>query len=255
MQSVEEAFAPSGDPLADVHSDSQLMIAALLTARGGSLLPGKNLRQVRGVPVLAYPLKAAWQVATISDFFVSSDDEEILSIASRYGYAPIRRPDAISGANALHIDVVCHAISTMEKDYSVSPDILVVLMGNSLCTKTEWIVDCLNILIRDKEATAVIPVVEDNDHHPWRAKTIERGYLSSFVNFRGLQVSTNRQDLSPCYFIAQNFWVIRLPLSKTGEAPWTFLGSAVRPYTVPRCPDVHEEMDLVLSEQWLEDHQ
>lgn len=247
----QENFRPAGDPLAD-RTQRLTPIVALLTARGGSNLPHKNLRLVKDKPVLAWPLIAANEVIAEGYRFASSDDEDILTAANEYGYLPILRPEAISGPEALHIDAVRHAISYMEIHYEVRPAILVVLMGNSVCVLREWLEDCINRLICQPELTAVIPVVEDNDHHPWRAKTVRHGLLSSFVDFTGIPVSTNRQDLSPCYFIAQNFWVIRMPLPEQGEAPWTFLGDKVQPYVVPPCPDVHEEVDLLLSERWLD---
>lgn len=231
-------------------------IVALLTARGGSSLPHKNLRKVYGSPILDYGLTAAKAVSGISHFYASSDDEGILSAAEWHGYKPIHRPARISGSQARHIDAVVHAIEEIRMD-GVDPDLLVVLMGNSVCITAEMIYDCLKLALSNMTASAVIPVVQDNDHHPWRAKTLDgRGMLSSFVNFSGLDVSTNRQDLSPCYWIAQNFWVIRLPLRPLeGEAPWTFLGPEVVPYIIPyACPDVHDETDLILSERWLDEH-
>ena len=254
MRLAKDVCSPTGDPLADLYAYESTTVAALLTARGGSSWPHKNLRLVLGKPAMTYPLMAAKGVEVISQFFASSDDELILDEAEKFGYLPIERPGRISGTEAQHIDAVKHAIEAMRLAH-VEPDILVVLMGNSVCTKSRWIKECVELLCLNAEIDSVIPVVQDNDHHPWRAKTVERGRLVSFVNFQGLHVSTNRGDLSPCYFIAQNFWVIRLPLSEHGESPWTFLGETVYPYIVPPCPDIHTEIDILLSEKWLEEHQ
>jgi len=231
-------------------------IAAVLTARGGSSMKLKCLREVRGKPLAAYPLEAAKALPEIQYFYASSDHVDILDEAERHGYKPIHRPELISGPKARHIDAVTHAIEYMaERD--VHPLAVVWLMGNSVCTTSKMVRKCLQILDWHPEANSVIPVVQDNDHHPWRAKTANlQGYLSSFVNFAGLDVSTNRQDLSACYWIAQNFWVTKLPLEpEQGEAPWTFLGPNVLPYLIPyACPDVHDEKDLPLSEWWLDEH-
>lgn len=233
-----------------------MKVAAVLTARGGSSLHLKCLREVSGKPLLAWGLEAAKRAMGIDWFYASSDSVDILNAAMGLGYSPIHRPEIISGPTARHIDAVEHAIRYMaERD--VHPDVVVWLMGNSVCITMQMVWECLETLKAFPDASSVIPVVQDNDHHPWRAKTMNRqGYLHSFVDFTGLDVSTNRQDLSPCYWIAQNFWVTRLPLDpEHGEAPWTFLGPNVIPYIIPyACPDVHEEADIVLSERWLKEH-
>jgi CMP-N-acetylneuraminic acid synthetase len=233
-----------------------MKIAAVLTARGGSSLKLKCLREVAGKPLLAWPLAAANGVHGITWRYASTDSVDIMNAAEELGYKPIRRPDIISGPTARHIDAVNHAILYLA-ERGMRPDVVVWLMGNSVCTTTWMIEDCLEMLNDHPEANSEIPVVQDNDHHPWRAKTLNRkGYLHSYVDFTGLDVSTNRQDLSPCYWIAQNFWVTRLPMdAEHGEAPWTFLGPNVLPYIIPYpCPDVHTEMDLLLSEQWVKEH-
>jgi N-acylneuraminate cytidylyltransferase len=59
---------------------------AVITARGGSKrIPRKNIRPFRGKPMLAWPLQAALTSFLFDEVMVSTEDEEIASIARRYG--------------------------------------------------------------------------------------------------------------------------------------------------------------------------
>lgn len=63
-----------------------MRIAALLTGRGNNTLKDKNVLPVLGRPLCQYPAMAAKNCRLITDFYVSSDDEKILSAAEEIGY-------------------------------------------------------------------------------------------------------------------------------------------------------------------------
>ena len=230
-------------------------VIALLTARGNNTMKDKNIRSVLGKPLLYYPAMAAKNSNYISDFYVSSDDDKILNTANKFGYKKIKRPDELALPNAQHVDAITHALSYINNNDNIVPDILVVLLGNSATVKTKWIDDCINEIINNKNLSAVVPVMEDSDHHPFRAKKIKDGLLDTFFDFTGQKISTNRQDLEPSYYICHNFWVLNLKKSlystEDGQAPWTFMGNKVKPYIVDESFDVHDEFDLIRTENWL----
>ncbi|MDR0963892.1 MAG: pseudaminic acid cytidylyltransferase, partial [Clostridium sp.] len=59
---------------------------AIITARGGSKrIPGKNIREFCGKPILAYSILAAKEAGCFSEVMVSTDDEAIARIARSYG--------------------------------------------------------------------------------------------------------------------------------------------------------------------------
>jgi hypothetical protein len=95
------------------------------------------------------------------------------------------------------------------------------------------------------------------DYHPYRAKrTDAEGFLEPWFDFAGKDVSTNRQDLKPNYFLCHNFWVLntRRSLTAGGQPPWTFMGNRIKPYVVKDTLDVHDRGDIELSERWLKEH-
>lgn len=104
--------------------------------------------------------------------------------------------------------------------------------------------------------TAVVPVYEDNDHHPLRAKTIdENGRIQMFEKNVTGKVSTNRQDLTPCYFLSHNFWVLRVSNLRSGadgQQPWSFMGNNIAPYVIDSSIDIHHNVDLLIAKEWVE---
>lgn len=175
-----------------------MKIAALLTGRGNNTLKDKNVLPVLGKPLLYYPAMAAKTCNLITDFYVSSDDEKILKAASDCGYKKIVRPVELAAPTSQHVDAIRHALGVMKQD-GVEPDILVVLLANSGIVKTEWIEESITQLLKDEALSASVPVLLEMDNHPYRSKRLrEDGCLDTWFDFRGKNISTNRQDL-PMY--------------------------------------------------------
>jgi CMP-N,N'-diacetyllegionaminic acid synthase len=226
-------------------------IVALITGKKNSTFIDKNIVPIKGIPLVAYPAITAKKSKYITDFFVSSDDDRILDICSKIGYRKIKRPEELCQPDSLHIDVIRHALDEIVfKDI----EILVVLMANSGTVKTEWIDDCIEKIFYDSSISSVVPVTQEQCRHPYRAKTLDnKGNLISFFNFGDKVISTNRQDLSPCYFLCHNFWVLNLKQIDfiNGQQPWTFLGNKIKPYSVDSSFDVHGIEDIDKLETWL----
>jgi N-acylneuraminate cytidylyltransferase len=232
-----------------------MKIVALLTGRGNNTLKDKNVLPVLGKPLLYYPAMAAKSCKLVSDFFVSSDDAKILSAAGDCGYKAIERPHELALATSQHVDAITHALGVM-KERGVEPDILVVLLANSGIVKSEWVEESIEHILRNNDISASVPVILEMDNHPYRSKRLrEDGCLDTWFDFRGQQISTNRQDLPMNFVLCHNFWTLNLKKSiyskEPGQLPWTFMGNNIKPIVVQESFDVHEEEDLIKTEKWL----
>ena len=234
-----------------------MKIAALLTGRGNNTLKDKNVLPVLGKPLLYYPAMAAKTCNLITDFYVSSDDEKILKAASDCGYKKIVRPVELAAPTSQHVDAIRHALGVMKQD-GVEPDILVVLLANSGIVKTEWIEESITQLLKDEALSASVPVLLEMDNHPYRSKRLrEDGCLDTWFDFRGKNISTNRQDLPMNFVLCHNFWTLNLKnslySSTEGQQPWSFMGSNIKPIVVEESFDVHDEDDIRRTEKWLQE--
>lgn len=87
-----------------------MKLTALIPARGGSKgVPRKNIHDLAGYPLLAYSIIACKKCTGIDRIVVSTDDEEIASIARHYGAdVPFMRPSEFSQDDSTDIQVIEH---------------------------------------------------------------------------------------------------------------------------------------------------
>ena len=229
-------------------------IIAIMIGRGGSSLKDKNILPVHGAPLLSYAAAAAKRSKFISDFYISSNCPKILKAGFESGFKKIKRPQKLSTATAQSCDAVFHALEIIEKTIKV--DIVVVQHAN-VGTITEKIIDdCIQQLIDNKNLSAVVPVHENSEYNPYRAKIISKnGLLSPFIDNNN--VSANRQDLPKSYFFDHSVWILRTSSIKNkdnGQAPWSCMGNHIQPYVTTGCLDVHSIEDIKYTEKWIIEH-
>ena len=93
-------------------------LTALVFARGGSKgVLKKNLRELNGCPLIAHAIKCAYGTEYIERVIVSTDSEEIASVARDYGaYTPFMRPAELASDESPELFSWRHAIEQLD-DY------------------------------------------------------------------------------------------------------------------------------------------
>jgi N-acylneuraminate cytidylyltransferase len=88
------------------------MIVAVIPARGGSKrIPRKNIRPFAGKPIIAYPITAARDCGLFTHIIVTTDDEEIASVARAFGAeTPFRRPAELADDHTGTNEVTAHTL-------------------------------------------------------------------------------------------------------------------------------------------------
>ncbi|ESU22182.1 acylneuraminate cytidylyltransferase [Flavobacterium enshiense DK69] len=90
---------------------------AIIPARGGSKrLPGKNIRLLGGIPLIAHSILNAQKQNFIDGVYVSTDDAAIKTIALKYGAKVIDRPDSISGDFEPTVSALKHVLETVDDE-------------------------------------------------------------------------------------------------------------------------------------------
>ncbi len=233
------------------------MNAAIITARAGSKsIRDKNTFNVRGKPLVAYPIQAARDAKHISKIFISTDGESIANVGTEYGCEIIWRPEELCGDHVNHGDVIKHAVEWVDGKY---PDLenVVLLLGNTVMVDGALIDASLEILRTDADADSAISVWEAADDHPLRALQIKDGLVKPYGDeYR--QVSTERQSYPKAYYYDQGVWTFRKECvqKREGPNPWWWMGKNVVPivrnWVTGR--DIHTHLDLSFSDWWLQQY-
>lgn len=228
------------------------LVLGLVPARGGSeSVPGKNLVEVGGRPLIAWTIEAANRAASIDRVVVTTDSEEIAAEARRCGAeAPFLRPEELARADTPGIEAVLHAVRWLEKQEGYRPDWVMLLQPTSPLREPEDIDGAVRLAL-EKRADAVVGVC-DVTHHPYWAKAVaEDGRLVEFLTLD--REYARRQDLPAVYGINGAIYAARRQVLLDRESFYT---DRTWPWVMPpdRSLDVNiawdvRVADLVLRER------
>lgn len=175
-------------------------ILAVVPARGGSKgIPDKNIKTVGGVPLVARVGEVLKALGEIDRAVVSTDSDRIAAVAESAGIAaPFRRPESISGDQIGDLEVLTHALQTMEVMDGVQYDVVVMLQPTSPLRTAQNVRDCLKKMV-DETLDAVWTVTEtDSKNHPLKQLTVRENGGLGYYDPAGAVVIA-RQQLKPLY--------------------------------------------------------
>lgn len=129
-------------------SASGLLI--VVPARGGSKgLPGKNIRTLGGLPLLAWTARAISAAALPARAVLSTDDKEIAAVGRAHGLeTPFLRPPALATDTAGMVAVVDHAVEWMERQAGYTVSAVMVLQPTSPFRRPSRLREALELLAR-----------------------------------------------------------------------------------------------------------
>lgn len=118
----------------------------VITARGGSKgLPGKNIKELCGKPLIAYSIDVARAFTDDENICVSTDSREIKRVVEEYGLkVPFLRPDYLATDTAKSNDVLVHAVN-FYKEQGCNYRRLCLLQPTSPLRTVEDVKDALDI--------------------------------------------------------------------------------------------------------------
>ena len=134
-------------------------ILAVIPARGGSRgLPGKNLKELGGVPLVGHSIAAARTVPAVDRTIVSTDDEEIAAVSRSLGAdVPFLRPAELSTDTAPTGPVIAHALAVAEADGGPY-DAVLLLEPTSPVRDPARLAEAVDLLSSHPDADGVVSV-------------------------------------------------------------------------------------------------
>jgi CMP-N,N'-diacetyllegionaminic acid synthase len=225
------------------------MILGLTPARGGSKgIPGKNIRLVRGKPLIAYTIECAKKVTILDEYIVSTEDKAIADVAREYGAkVPFMRPKELAEDSSPTMPVIQHAISEIEALKGRTVEVVVLLEPTAPLRAPIDIEESYKIF-SENDCDLVVSCNESH-RNPYFNMIKKRGKYYELVNQGGFDVG-RRQDAPLIYDLNPVVWIF----SRRAIMDQTRLPKKTLMYKIPseRSIDIDTFEDLEYLEFKLE---
>ncbi|WP_293117661.1 hypothetical protein, partial [Moorena sp. SIO3E8] len=142
-------------------------VVALIPARAGSKrVPGKNIRPLKGHPLIAYTIAAATQSQVFSAVIVSTDSEEVAEIARYYNAeVPFLRPPEYASDKSPDIewiDYTLRRLNNLGREF----DCFSILRPTSPCRQPQTIQRAWHAFLAQADQVDSLRAVEKCQQHP-----------------------------------------------------------------------------------------
>lgn len=149
-------------------------VLGIIPARGGSKsIPRKNICSFLGKPLISWSIEVAKAASRIDRVVVSTDDEEIASIALRAGAeVPFIRPTNLGSDHVTDYPVIRHCIDFLSKEQNYNPELVVQFRPTSPLRTAELVDDAISKMVENRLADSLRVVCESpaNPYKMWRIK-------------------------------------------------------------------------------------
>ena len=212
---------------------------AIIPARGGSKrIPRKNIKEFYGKPLIAYSIRVALESKLFDKVVVTTDDEEIATIAKFYGAdVPFIRPKELSDDFIGTGDVVAHALDYLQSQ-GEKYDLVCTIYATAPLLQTKYLIEGYNTL---QNSTAINAFSATSMPFPIQ-RTFKLNNEGRCEMFTPEHYMARSQDLEEAYQDAGQFY-----WSKVGETSKEIMfGRDSIPVVLPR----HLVQDIDTLEDW-----
>lgn len=237
------------------------MIISLIIGRKGSKgFPGKNTCRINGLMLAEYPMKAAAGCQMVDKNYISTDDEELMATAVKYGIEVIRRPPELCSDSALGEDAYLHGYNkAKELNKGKDIDLIVLLMCNAPTITSSVISEGITALKNNPDYDSAVTVSRYNMWSPLRARKIgSDGLLHPFVDHEAVGdtniMNCDRDSQGDVWFADMGVSIIRprcLENIADGLLPQKWMGKKIYPLKQWGGLDVDYEWQIPQIEYWL----
>ena len=226
-------------------------VVALIPARSGSTgVERKNVRPLDGRPLVAWAIDVAQRVGAVDRTIVSTDGDEIASVAREYGADVFDRPAELATDDSLVVETVRHTVDELREEDETA-QYVAMLEPTSPFRAPADVERCLDRLAdeeSDLDSVATFCDAEVNPHRTWR---ITDGVPETFLP-DGTPWQP-RQSLPDAYQL--NGAVYAFDVDAVSEEGTSLLfgnsGAVVMP--PERSVDIDTELDFAVAETLVEE--
>lgn len=217
----------------------------IITARGGSKgIPRKNIKKLAGRPLIHYSIDIARQLANDDHIILSTEDEEIASIAEETGLpVPYRRPAALATDTTGSYEVILHAMDYADSQ-GLKYDKVCLLQPTSPLRIVEDVTACIDMYTPDVDMVVTIAESRSNPYYNCLEPDPVTGYLTIS---KGDGMYTRRQDAPKVWEYTGSVYVFNPASLRRCN-----LGNMKRrigyPTPAERCVDLDNITDWMMAE-------
>ncbi len=212
---------------------------AIIPARGGSKrIPRKNIKDFFGKPLIAYSIQVALESQLFDKVIVTTDDEEIASIAKQYGAdVPFIRPKELSDDFTGTDDVIKHTLKWLKVEGETF-DFACTIYATAPLLQSKYLIEGYNAL---KDSAAVNAFSATSMPFPIQRtfKVNDEGRCEMFTPEHYM---TRSQDLEESYQDAGQFYWTKVDK----KSDKSMFGADSVPIILPR----HLVQDIDTQEDW-----
>ncbi len=181
-----------------------MKVISIIPARGESKgIPKKNIALLNNKPLIAYTIEDSLDSKFIDRTFVSTEDNEIAEVSSRYGAEVIKRPEWLAHDHIQTEPVLIHVLDYLEKNESYIPDYIVLLQCTSPLRDKDDIDKAIEILIQEN-ADSLFSCTKLEAFFIWGTKGNQYQSINHDYKHR-----KRRQDIEPQYLENGSIYVFK----------------------------------------------
>ena len=190
---------------------------AIIPARGGSKrIPRKNIKDFLGKPIIAYSIEAALKSGVFDEVMVSTDDDEIASVARHYGASvPFMRSKDTANDYATTADVI-NEVLTQYENIGKEFDIVCCIYATAPFVTSDRLREAMETL-KSNSADSAFTCVEFS--YP-----VLRGLVINCRGSIGMKwpkyKNSRSQDLEKFYHDAGQFYVSKVEAFRKTNGFW-----------------------------------
>jgi CMP-N,N'-diacetyllegionaminic acid synthase len=180
---------------------------AIIPARSGSKgLPGKNVKEICGKPLISWSIKAGLTSKYIDEVVVSTDCPQTKVLAEECGaLVPFLRPDNLSSDTATSFDVIKHSIDFYNEKLGRTFDYIVLLEPTSPLRQASDIDDSIELLM-ESDAESIVGICKTECQNPvFLVHKNEENIVSGYLN-QDIKV-LRRQDIEDVFFLEGTIYI------------------------------------------------
>jgi CMP-N,N'-diacetyllegionaminic acid synthase len=219
-------------------------VVALIPARSGSKgVPGKNVRELGGRPLLAWTIAACLRTSAIERVIVSTDSGEYAHLAVSFGAeAPFLRPAEISNDSSTDYEFIAHALDWLDQ-HGTSASHVVHMRPTTPVRDPQLVGDAIDVFMRGSDFTALRSLHEMSESAYKAFEIAPSGYLKSVgSDSTALDHANNARQKFPKTYQANGYVDVLSTafIRRSGHIH----GDRVQPFLTPSVVEVDTEDDF-----------